>query len=358
MADFNGDTKKDLAIANNGSWGAPSSVSMLLGRGDDTFQFDQELSAEVRPTSLAAANLNADNLPDLAVGTEGSPDENPDYISVLMRIPGPTQVIIDSGPPQLTNSTTASFAFSSDESDATFECRLDDGLFEKCTSPKKYTGLSEGYHTFEVRAVGVAGPDFTGVAYWDWTVDTTAPAAPVISSPPEGGRVGSSFTVSGTAEPDSTVQLSEGTTSKGSATASSTGTWSMVLTSITEGSHTYKAKATDNGGNVSGESHARTLIVDTTAPTVVGTTPLNLATGVGRSISPTATFSEKMRASTIDATTFNLFKGQPRREHYPDNQRAGDFEFRWPHSEAQPLRVDGYSACVENQVQGGGAHWG
>jgi hypothetical protein len=265
-ADFDGDTKKDLAIANDGSLSAAPSVSVMLGRGDGTFQFDQELSADIRPSSLAAANLDANNVPDLAVGTDGSPDKDPDNISVLMSIPRPTEVIIDSGPPQLTNSTTASFAFYSDESDATFECRRDDGPFESCTSPKEYSSLSEGFHTFEVRVFGAAGPDFSGSAYWDWTVDTTAPAAPVISSPPEGGRVGSSFTVSGTAEANSTVHLSEGAALMGSATATSTGTWSIVLSDITEGSHAFKAKATDPSGNISGESNSQTVIVDTVKP--------------------------------------------------------------------------------------------
>jgi hypothetical protein len=255
-------------------------------------------------------NFDADNFPDLAVATEGSPDENPDSISVLLNRPVRPNTTIDSGPSSPTNETTAIFTFSASEPGATFECKLDDGVYEACASPKEYTSLSEGSHKFEVRAVGAYGPDLTPPTS-TWTVDTIAPAAPVISSPPEGGRVGSSFTVSGTAEANSAVQLSEGATSKGSATASSTGNWSIVLSGITEGSHTYKAKATDKAGNPSAESNPRTVTVDTTAPTVVGTTPPNLATGVGRGISPTATFSEKMRASTIKATTFKLFKVNP-----------------------------------------------
>jgi len=47
---------------------------------------------------------------------------------------------------------------------------------------------------------------------------------------------------------------------------------------------------------------------DTTAPTVTGRTPADGATGVARSVSPTATFSEAMDASTITTTTFTLVK--------------------------------------------------
>jgi Bacterial Ig-like domain len=47
------------------------------------------------------------------------------------------------------------------------------------------------------------------------TVDTIAPAAPAITSPQENGFVGASFTLSGTAEPNATVEVFEGTTSQG-----------------------------------------------------------------------------------------------------------------------------------------------
>jgi Bacterial Ig-like domain len=79
---------------------------------------------------------------------------------------------------------------------------------------------------------------------------------------------------------------------------------------MAEGSHTYKVKATDKAGNASAESNSRTVTVDITNPTVVSTTPLNGATNVGRGTNLTATFSEKMRTSSIitPATTFKLFK--------------------------------------------------
>ena len=75
-----------------------------------------------------------------------------------------------------------------------------------------------------------------------------------------------------------------------------------------EGTTTISYFATDNAGNP--ESPVKTLIIniDKTPPTVGSTMPLNLATGVGRGISPTATFSEKMTVRTINTRTFKLFK--------------------------------------------------
>jgi RHS repeat-associated protein len=50
-----------------------------------------------------------------------------------------------------------SFTFSSTESGSSFECQLDGGAYGSCTSPKPYTALSEGSHTFKVRATDNVG---------------------------------------------------------------------------------------------------------------------------------------------------------------------------------------------------------
>jgi len=52
-----------------------------------------------------------------------------------------------------------SFSFSS-EAGASFECRLDSSQeadFQPCGSPKSYGSLTDGSHTFEVRATDSAG---------------------------------------------------------------------------------------------------------------------------------------------------------------------------------------------------------
>ena len=52
--------------------------------------------------------------------------------------------------------TTARLTFSS-EPGARFECSLDNGLFQPCTSPREYTGLSVGSHMVRVRAIDQVG---------------------------------------------------------------------------------------------------------------------------------------------------------------------------------------------------------
>lgn len=57
---------------------------------------------------------------------------------------------------------------------ATFECSLDGGAYQACTSPTRYTGLEDGRHVVRVRAVNEAGPDPTP-ALARWIVDRTGP---------------------------------------------------------------------------------------------------------------------------------------------------------------------------------------
>ncbi len=82
------------------------------------------------------------------------------------------ETTIDSGPPDTVYSSSASFSFSSSESGSTFQCRLDGAPFSDCFSPKEYTGLSEGEHTFSVRATDPAGNTDPTPASRTWTVST------------------------------------------------------------------------------------------------------------------------------------------------------------------------------------------
>lgn len=91
-------------------------------------------------------------------------------------------------------------------------------------------------------------------------------------------------------------------------TANSSGAWSKTLTDVSEGSHTYTARARDAAGNTSGRSNARTVIVDTIKPKVTVVAPANGKTGVSAATNVTATFSEAMNPATLNKTTVKLVK--------------------------------------------------
>jgi len=74
--DFNGDGKLDLAVANQGatpiSNQSRGTVSVLLGNGDGTFQVAVNYGAGIGPASVAVGDFNGDGKPDLAVANIGS----------------------------------------------------------------------------------------------------------------------------------------------------------------------------------------------------------------------------------------------------------------------------------------------
>jgi hypothetical protein len=68
VGDFNGDGRQDLATGNRRPSDPPieSGASILLGRGDGTFEPAQEFPTAVGTESLAVADFNDDGRPDLA----------------------------------------------------------------------------------------------------------------------------------------------------------------------------------------------------------------------------------------------------------------------------------------------------
>ncbi len=83
----------------------------------------------------------------------------------------PPNTTITAHPPDPSKSTDASFSFVSTSPGSTFECQLDGGGFSTCTSPKVYTGLDEGDHTFEVRAMDGAGNTDPTPASYSWAIN-------------------------------------------------------------------------------------------------------------------------------------------------------------------------------------------
>jgi hypothetical protein len=92
------------------------------------------------------------------------------------RLPDLTapETTITSGPSGTVSSNSASFSFTSSESGSSFACQLDTGAWSDCASPKHYSGLADGSHTFTVRATDAAGNTDSSPANRTWTVEVTS----------------------------------------------------------------------------------------------------------------------------------------------------------------------------------------
>ena len=91
--------------------------------------------------------------------------------------------------------------------------------------------------------------------------------------------------IAGTAEAASTVTVYQDDTSIGTATASGAGVWNFDYTGTTlaAGSYTFKARAADLAGNISGDSPVFTVVVDTSAPAAPAVTAITTDTGASGS---------------------------------------------------------------------------
>ncbi len=123
-----------------------------------------------------------------AADNAGNVDATPASFTWVLDSAAP-DTSLTASPSNPTNAASASFTFTGSDGTGTgvagFECKLDGAGFSACTSPKDYTGLADGSHTFQVRAVDNAGNTDPTPAAFTWTVDTTAPTVVMASLVPE-----------------------------------------------------------------------------------------------------------------------------------------------------------------------------
>jgi hypothetical protein len=102
-------------------------------------------------------------------GTDQAGNQHSDFQTWSVdTTPPDTTITSDPGP--VNPASEASFGFGSTEPGSTYECSLDGGPWQPCTSVKDYGGLSQGEHNFRVRATDAVGnTDPTPDAH-DWVI--------------------------------------------------------------------------------------------------------------------------------------------------------------------------------------------
>jgi hypothetical protein len=249
------------------------------------------------PTFLEAGDDSNDSATDFS---EVTPNPRNNASPVIETACMTATTTIDTKPPLSTNSTSASFTYhATPATGATFECKLDSGAFEGCLGTgMSYSGLSEGSHTFQVKAVNGSG---TGpAASYTWTVDLTPPTATIDSHPKDPSPGASAAFTYHSSETGSTFQcsLALGVAADSFSPCASSG---KTYTSLANGTYKFKVRATDPAGNQGLPAEftweVDNSIVDTTPPQ---TTILSMPPDPSSSSSASFTYESNEPGSTFE----------------------------------------------------------
>ncbi len=179
------------------------------------------------------------------------------------------------------------------------------------------TTLAEGTYVVTATSTDVAGNVSAPSADFTVVVDSTAPAAPVVtavsddtgSSTTDGVTSDNTLTITGTAEANSTVAVLLDGVSIGTVAADANGDWSFDHTGATLADATYAitATATDGAGNTSAASSAFTLEVDTVAPAAPTVDSISDDTGASPTDEITSDTSLTFTGTAVANSTVEVF---------------------------------------------------
>jgi len=205
----------------------------------------------------------------------------------------PPNALISTGPAPdsggATKSTSATFNFTSTEPGSTYACSLDGVSFAACASPKTYTKLKVGNHTFQVKATDPAG-NIGAPASFNWTIDTKAPNTAITS-----------FPLTLTNNPVATLTFTSTEVGGGFQCSLDGGAFApcsspFVSSALGEGKHNFQVKAVDAAGNMDKTAaKSKTWTVDTILP---------VTTITGKPTNPTTSTSATFKFTSEKKSTF------------------------------------------------------
>jgi hypothetical protein len=267
---------------------------------NSTFECSLDAAAFVPCTSPATYNSLVDGshiFQVQATDPAGNLDITPAIFNWTVDTIAP-ETTINTTPPSLSSTTSASFSFGSNESGALFQCSLDGAAFVNCTSPRSYGGLADGEHAFQVRARDAAGNIDQTPASYGWTVDDTAPVANITSGPSTPTNITSATFTFESNDPTATLEcrLDGAPFTRCSSPINYTG--------LVNGNHSVRVRAIDLAGNI-GTIVLYTWTVDTTPPnTTITGNPDAVTTSTEATFTFTATQTGSSFECYLDNTSF------------------------------------------------------
>jgi hypothetical protein len=175
--------------------------------------------------------------------------------------------------------------------------------------------LASGTQALTATATDVAGNTSVLSQALDPVIGSPAPGAPtapkIASFSPDSGIVGDSITndntltLTGSAVANSTVEVFDGASQIGTATANSSGAWSYTTTALSDGSHSLTAKDMDTSGQTSSASSALAVTIDTHAPVAPA---MAVYSPDGKAVGGTTAVHDFLLKGTAEAnSTVNIF---------------------------------------------------
>lgn len=235
-------------------------------------------SSCVDAIGLTTACTNSIDISHMAEGTnqvsikikDKAGNESPAYTYSWLLDQTLPVVVINTKPAALTGSGDATLGFSANDTGSGVDrlmCQLDQQGYQVCVSPKQYTGLNQGAHSFDVYAIDKAGNRST-TASAAWTVDMTAPSIRFTQTPPVAANSAQAvFGFDGSKNGSPITRFECRLDSAAFAACTSP----LTLTGLSQGTHAFEFRGIDSLGNVSSPLRYQ-WVVDLAAPILTITT--------------------------------------------------------------------------------------
>jgi hypothetical protein len=172
---------------------------------------------------------------------------------------GPLETMITEAPSEFSNTALATFRFAANVETAKFECSIDGEIATACTSPFSIN-LSDGSHTFAVRATDGNGEEDSTPAEHVWLIDTVAPTTTLTMTPPAADN--STMVTFEFMSNEMNVVFECSIDNAAYALCNTRDTFGP----IGDGAHSFAVRARDRAGNIDASPAVYAWQVDTSTP--------------------------------------------------------------------------------------------